>query len=46
MTNYYKIENNSIIRLKKVCPKCENSVFLADHKDRYSCGKCGYLEKK
>ena len=31
---------------RKFCPKCGPGVFLADHKDRLSCGKCGYCEPK
>ncbi len=31
---------------KKFCPKCGVGVHLAEHKDRYSCGKCGYTELK
>ncbi|MFH0817974.1 MAG: 30S ribosomal protein S27ae [Candidatus Micrarchaeota archaeon] len=31
---------------KRACPKCGSGVSLADHKDRRSCGKCGYSEKK
>ncbi len=31
-------------RKRKVCPRCGAGVFLAEHKDRYSCGKCGYTE--
>ena len=30
----------------KHCPKCGPGVKLATHKDRMSCGKCGYFEKK
>ena len=30
----------------KHCPKCGPGVKLAEHKDRFSCGKCGYYEKK
>jgi len=30
----------------RFCPKCGEGVKLAEHKDRYSCGKCGYYEKK
>jgi small subunit ribosomal protein S27Ae len=30
----------------KYCPKCGPGNRLADHKDRRSCGKCGYFEKK
>ena len=40
----YKVSGNSIERINKKCPKC--SVFMANHKDRWSCGKCGYMEKK
>lgn len=28
----------------KECLKCGAGVFMAQHKDRYSCGKCGYTE--
>ncbi|MFZ2070103.1 MAG: 30S ribosomal protein S27ae [Halobacteriota archaeon] len=31
-------------RTRKICPRCGAGVFLAEHKDRYSCGKCGYAE--
>ncbi len=30
----------------KWCPKCGAGVRLAEHKNRRSCGKCGYFEKK
>ncbi|MEM4397656.1 MAG: 30S ribosomal protein S27ae [Candidatus Woesearchaeota archaeon] len=30
----------------KVCPKCGPGVFMAEHKNRISCGKCGYTEFK
>ncbi|MBW3023248.1 30S ribosomal protein S27ae [Candidatus Woesearchaeota archaeon] len=42
----YKIEGDKITRLRKVCPKCGPGVFLAEHKDRVSCGKCSYAEFK
>ena len=41
----YKIEGNKLIRLKKFSPKSPGS-FMAEHKDRYHCGKTGYMEKK
>ncbi|MFH1780259.1 MAG: 30S ribosomal protein S27ae [Candidatus Micrarchaeota archaeon] len=31
---------------RKACPKCGAGTNLAEHKDRLSCGKCGYMEKK
>ena len=30
----------------KFCPKCGAGIFLAEHKDRLYCGKCGFMEKK
>ena len=30
----------------KSCPKCGPGVRLGSHPDRFSCGKCGYFEKK
>jgi len=30
----------------KPCPRCGSGVRLGEHKDRLSCGKCGYMEKK
>jgi small subunit ribosomal protein S27Ae len=29
---------------EKMCPKC--GVRMANHKNRFSCGKCGYTEMK
>ena len=26
------------------CPKCGAGVFMAAHKNRKTCGKCGYTE--
>ena len=31
-------------RKNEFCPKC--NVFMADHKDRQSCGKCGHTVAK
>jgi small subunit ribosomal protein S27Ae len=42
----FKVEGDKIVRQRKSCPKCGDGVFLADHKDRLSCGKCGYTEFK
>jgi len=43
---FFKIEGNKIIRMRKHCPKCGPGVFLAEHKNRFGCGKCGYTEFK
>ena len=43
---FFKVEGDKINRFRRHCPKCGPAVFLADHKDRFSCGKCGYTEYK
>jgi ubiquitin-small subunit ribosomal protein S27Ae len=40
----YSIEGDRIVRKLKSCPKCGEGVHLGQHKDRASCGKCGYTE--
>jgi len=42
----FKVEGDKIVRLRKTCPKCGPGIFLAEHRDRFSCGKCGYTEFK
>lgn len=42
----YEIKGDKVTRTKKHCPKCGPGVFLADHKDRAACGRCGYTEFK
>ena len=38
----YKVEDTTLTRLKKECPRCGKGYFMAEHKDRMSCGNCGY----
>ena len=40
----YEVSGNQLKRKNKACPKCGPSVFMASHKDRFTCGKCGYTE--
>lgn len=40
----YSVEGGKLVRARKACPKCGPGIFLAQHKDRVSCGKCGYTE--
>lgn len=42
----YEVKGDTLIRKNKSCPKCGIQSFLAEHKDRLTCGKCGYMEKK
>jgi ubiquitin-small subunit ribosomal protein S27Ae len=43
---FYKVDSSKIERTKRECPRCGKGIFMADHKDRYTCGKCGYTEFK
>ena len=40
----YEAKGGSLVKKNKHCPKCGPGVFLANHKNRFSCGKCGYAE--
>ena len=42
----YQVDGDKLTRIKPVCPKCGPGVFMATHKDRVSCGNCGYTEFK
>lgn len=42
----YKVEGTKVVRLRRSCPKCGAGVLMAQHKDRSSCGHCGYTEMK
>ncbi len=46
VNKYYEISGDSIKAKKPVCPRCGDGVFLAEHSERMSCGKCGYTEFK
>ena len=41
----YKVEGTNLTR-SKYCQRCGSSSFLAEHSDRYVCGRCGYVEMK
>jgi len=43
---YYDVKNGVAEKNRDFCPKCGDGVFLAEHADRRSCGKCGYTEFK
>ena len=40
----YKISGDKLERNNKSCPKCGTESYLAAHKNRMTCGKCGYVE--
>lgn len=46
VSSVYEMSGDSIKRKNKTCPKCGTGTFMANHKDRWTCGKCAYTEKK
>lgn len=42
----YETEGDEVNRKNPPCPKCGEGVYLAEHEDRYHCGKCGYTRWK
>ena len=42
----YAVKGEALERTHRSCPKCGPGTFLAEHKDRRSCGRCGYSESK
>ena len=42
----YDLEGEKVKRKNLFCPKCGPGVFMASHKDRNTCGKCGFTTWK
>lgn len=42
----YSEKEGKVERKSLSCPKCGPGIFLAQHKDRSSCGNCGYTSYK
>ena len=42
----YKIEDEKVTRLRPTCERCGAGYFMAKHKDRYTCGHCGFTRYK
>ncbi|MFQ6025106.1 MAG: 30S ribosomal protein S27ae [Nitrosopumilaceae archaeon] len=41
---FYKIDGDKAERTRKICSRCGKGVFMAKHKNRFTCGKCGLTE--
>lgn len=39
-----KNTETKVYKKHKYCPKCGPGIKLAEHKNRRTCGKCGYTE--
>lgn len=42
----YKVESASLKRGRRFCPRCGPGIFLAEHENRFTCGRCKYTEFK
>lgn len=42
----YTLQGETLTRTHHACPKCGAGTYLAEHYDRRSCGRCGYMETK
>jgi small subunit ribosomal protein S27Ae len=42
----YKIEGETISRLRPFCERCGPGYFMADHGNRFACGHCGFTRYK
>jgi small subunit ribosomal protein S27Ae len=41
---YYKIAGDKATKTHKICSRCGKGVFMSEHKNRRTCGKCGLTE--
>jgi len=42
----YEVKEGAVERKRTPCPKCGAGVYMAEHSDRSTCGKCGYTKWK
>lgn len=42
----YRVEGDKIVRSATFCPVCGAGYIMAEHEDRYTCGRCGYTSFK
>ncbi len=41
---YFDVKDGKASRNHNICSRCGKGVFMAQHKDRRSCGRCGLTE--
>ena len=41
---YYKVDGDKAGKIRKICSRCGKGVFMSEHKNRKTCGKCGLTE--
>lgn len=45
-SDLYQISDGKLERKSASCPKCGAGIFMAKHKDRQTCGACGFTQWK
>lgn len=44
LLEYFSVEpSGKVKKLKQECEKCPVGTYMADHPDRYTCGRCGAM---
>jgi small subunit ribosomal protein S27Ae len=43
---FFKLSGDKLERMRKNCPRCGDGTVMAEHNDRWYCGKCLYTEWK
>ena len=46
VSKHYEIKDGKLERKRPFCNRCGRGYFMADHGDRYACGKCGYTTSR
>ncbi len=41
---YYKVDGDKVTKTRKICSRCGKGVFMSEHKNRRTCGKCALTE--
>ncbi len=43
----YKVEKSgTVTSTRRPCPRCEKGTYMAEHFNRFACGRCGFTEFK
>ena len=41
---FYIVQGDKVTRTRRDCPRCGKGTFMAEHKNRFTCGKCVFTE--
>lgn len=39
-SSFFRVKEGKVERVRKTCERCGDGTFMAEHKDRWYCGKC------